>query len=131
MGRETKILLGLLAVLAGVFLGVLAVKLLVPRPPAGAGPDIRTEVAVARPIELVEPPALDPPSTPRRRFPSAPAAGPAATFDPALGDATAVASSTEAPVTAVAPTPISRPSAAPPVANGSSTSCDDCTWSRS
>jgi nucleoid-associated protein YgaU len=71
MGRETKILLGFLATLAGVFLGALSVKLLVPRPPAGAGPDIRTEVAVARPIELVEPPALDPPSAPRRRFAAA------------------------------------------------------------
>lgn len=113
MGRETKILLGLLAVLAGVFLGVLAVKLLVPRPPAGAGPDIRTEVAVARPIEVVEPPALDPPAAPRRSFPAAPAAAPAATFDPAPGDATAVESSPEAPVTAIARAPIGQPSAAP------------------
>lgn len=85
MGRETKILLGFLAMLAGVFLGVLAVKLLVPRPPAGAGPDIRTEVAVARPIELVEPPSLDPPSTSRRRFAS-PAADVAAPYA-AAGDA--------------------------------------------
>lgn len=114
MGRETKILLGLLAVLAGVFLGVLAVKLLVPRPPAGAGPDIRTEVAVARPIELVEPPALDPPSTPLRRFSAAPAAAPAAAFDPALGDAAAAVVSPESRVAAAAPRPISQPSAAPP-----------------
>lgn len=113
MGRETKILLGLLAALAGVFLGVLAVKLLVPRPPAGAGPDIRTEVAVARPIELVEPPALDPPSTPRRRFPPAPAAAPAAPFDPSAGDAMAVAAAPEAPVTAVARPPIGQPAIAP------------------
>lgn len=113
MGRETKILLGLLAVLAGVFLGVLAVKLLVPRPPAGAGPDIRTEVAVARPIELVEPPALDLPATPRGRFPAAPAAAPAAPFDPAAGDATAVATSPAAPVAAVARPPIGQPSGAP------------------
>ncbi|NBX30334.1 hypothetical protein EBR04_07830 [bacterium] len=41
MGRETKILLGLLGLLAGVFVGVLSMKLFVPRPPDGAGPDQR------------------------------------------------------------------------------------------
>jgi len=61
MGRETKILLGLLGLLAGVFVGVLSMKLLVPRPPAGAGPDVHDEVAVATPADLVEPPALEPP----------------------------------------------------------------------
>jgi nucleoid-associated protein YgaU len=68
MGRETKILLALLATLSGVFMGVLSMKLLVPRPPAGAGADVHTEVAAARPIELVEPPALDPSTPLRSRF---------------------------------------------------------------
>lgn len=59
MGRETKILLGLLGLLAGVFMGVLSMKLFVPRPPAGAGPDIHTEIAdTAAPHDLVEPPRL-------------------------------------------------------------------------
>jgi 5'-nucleotidase len=65
MGRETKLLLGLLALLAGVFMGLLSMKLLVPRPPAGTGPDIHTDVAVAsEPQDLVEPPRLDRPSPP-------------------------------------------------------------------
>jgi nucleoid-associated protein YgaU len=57
MGRETKILLGLLGLLAGAFMGVLSMKLFVPRPPAGAGPDIHTEIAAAA-HDLVEPPRL-------------------------------------------------------------------------
>lgn len=58
MGRETKILLGILGLLAGVFMGVLSMKLFVPRPPAGAGPDIQTELADTEPHALVEPPRL-------------------------------------------------------------------------
>ena len=58
MGREAKILLGFLGLLAGAFLGVLSMKLLVPRPPAGAGPDIQTEFAASEPHDLVEPPRL-------------------------------------------------------------------------
>ena len=58
MGRETKLLLGLLATLLGVFVGVLSMKLLVPRPPAGAGPDIQADVATTEPQDLVEPPRL-------------------------------------------------------------------------
>ena len=53
MGRETKLLLGFLATLLGVFLGVLSMKLLVPRPPAGTGPDIHADVAATEPQELV------------------------------------------------------------------------------
>lgn len=60
MGRETKILLALLGLLAGVFVGVLSMKLLVPRPPVGAGPDIHDEIAAATPAAIVEPPALAP-----------------------------------------------------------------------
>jgi hypothetical protein len=62
MGRETKILLALLATLAGVFLGVLSMKLLVPRPPVGAGPDVHVDIASTGENELVEPPSLSPPS---------------------------------------------------------------------
>jgi nucleoid-associated protein YgaU len=62
MGRETKILLALLATLAGVFLGALSMKLLVPRPPVGAGPDVHIDGASAESHELVDPPSLSPPS---------------------------------------------------------------------
>jgi 5'-nucleotidase len=58
MGRETKILLALLATLAGVFLGVLSMKLLVPRPPVGAGPDVHIDAATAEANALVDPPAF-------------------------------------------------------------------------
>ena len=61
MGREIKILLALLGLLAGVFLGVVSLKLLVPRPPAGTGPDIHAVAATTEPQALVEPPALEPP----------------------------------------------------------------------
>ncbi|MFN7813556.1 MAG: LysM peptidoglycan-binding domain-containing protein [Planctomycetia bacterium] len=49
MGREAKILLGLLGLLAGVFCGVLSMKLFVHRPPAGAGPDVRVAVDAVEP----------------------------------------------------------------------------------
>jgi 5'-nucleotidase / UDP-sugar diphosphatase len=62
MGRETKILLALLATLAGVFLGVLSMKLLVPRPPIGAGPDVHIDVADTEHHELVDPPSPSPPA---------------------------------------------------------------------
>jgi 5'-nucleotidase len=62
MGRETKILLALLATLAGVFVGVLSMKLLVPRPPVGAGPDVHIDVASAEANVLVDPPSLSPPA---------------------------------------------------------------------
>jgi len=75
MGRETKILLALLATLAGVFLGVLSMKLLVPRPPVGAGPDVHIDVASAESHQLVDPPAF-----------SAPAPRPAAA-EPAVDEA--------------------------------------------
>ncbi len=64
-------MLGLLATLAGVFLGVLSMKLLVPRPPAGAGPDVHADVATTEPHDLVDPPALD------QQEPVEPAATPA------------------------------------------------------
>jgi 5'-nucleotidase len=62
MGRETKILLALLATLAGVFVGVLSMKLLVPRPPTGAGPDVAIDTVTTGAIELVDPPSPSPPT---------------------------------------------------------------------
>ncbi len=56
--REKTILLAMLGTLAGAFVGVLSMKLLVPRPPNGAGPDIHLESAESVGIDLVEPPAL-------------------------------------------------------------------------
>lgn len=56
--REKTILLAMLGTLAGAFVGVLSMKLLVPRPPNGAGPDIHLESAGSDGLDLVEPPAL-------------------------------------------------------------------------
>jgi len=64
MGRETKLLLALLGLLAGVFLGVTSMKLFVPRPPAGAGPDVHSDIALTEAQALVEPPDLSPPAPP-------------------------------------------------------------------
>ncbi|MFM8735882.1 MAG: hypothetical protein ACKOC8_11885 [Pirellulales bacterium] len=58
MGRETRLLLGFLALLAGVFLGVLSMKLLVRRPPPGTGPDVHADIAAVESQDLVDPPAL-------------------------------------------------------------------------
>jgi len=60
MGRETKLLLGLLGLLAGLFVGVLSLKLLVPRPPAGAGPDVHGQNPFAVRQQVVPPPARGP-----------------------------------------------------------------------
>jgi len=81
MGREAKLLLALLGLLAGVFVGVLSMKLLVPRPPAGAGPDIHADFTSAPPVELVEPPT---PTLPAGGFAAAPPLVPAV---PAVDDA--------------------------------------------
>jgi len=70
MGREKKIMLILLGTLSGAFLGVLSLKLLVPRPPSGVGPDVHFTAAAGseqdqqNPHDVVEPPTL---SLPPRR----------------------------------------------------------------
>lgn len=64
MGREAKLLLALLGLLSGGLVGVVAMKLFVPRPPVGAGPDIHYgDLAASEVQELVEPPAFSWPST--------------------------------------------------------------------
>jgi 5'-nucleotidase/UDP-sugar diphosphatase len=63
MGREPKFLLALLGLLSGALVGVVAIKLFVPRPPAGAGPDIHLgDVSATEVQDLVEPPPLALPS---------------------------------------------------------------------
>lgn len=57
MGREQHILLAILGLLAGAFVGVLSMKLLSPRPPAGTVPVIEGELAVTAPVSG-EPPTL-------------------------------------------------------------------------
>jgi len=91
MGRETKILLALLGLLSGTFVGVLSTKLLVPRPPAGAGPDVHADFVVAPSPDLVEPPSLTvrpapPPPTeaPASRRPRDPFVSPAGLESPPL-----------------------------------------------
>jgi len=59
MGRETKILLGLLGTLSTTFAGVLGSKLLIPRPPEGAGPDVHQAAGEFEPSEIVEPPSFE------------------------------------------------------------------------
>lgn len=89
MGRETKILLALLGLLVGVFLGVVSAKLFVPRPPAGAGPDVQADIATVEAQALVEPPALSPPPAISADLAAAlmpaPPADPAPTDDPYAG----------------------------------------------
>jgi len=82
MGRETKILLALLGLLGGAFLGVVSLKLFVPRPPAGTGPDVHADVATVKEQALVEPPDLQPPLPP----PPLPAAAALPTTDFAAGE---------------------------------------------
>lgn len=59
MGRESRFLLALLGLLAGVFVAALSLKLFVPRPPRGTGPDIHAP-APASIADLVPPPDLTP-----------------------------------------------------------------------
>lgn len=63
MGRETRLLLAILGVLGGAFVGVLSMKLLVPRPPAGAGPDVDPQHPLVAGQDIVEPPDLEPAPT--------------------------------------------------------------------
>jgi len=86
--REKTMLLGMLGTLAGAFAGVLSLKLFVPRPPSGTGPDVHLAAA---PLDLVEPPELSaPPSAPPSLpdpFKSLGAPAGAATRDEPSGDA--------------------------------------------
>jgi nucleoid-associated protein YgaU len=120
MGRETKLLLGLLATLLGVFVGVLSMKLLVPRPPAGAGPDVQADIAATEPQDLVEPPRfaadpLPPPAPPadepavRSRFAGA---GPSSDAPPPARDPFVARASFEEP-TAPPPAPLPVTTAQP------------------
>ena len=59
MGRESRFLLTLLGLLAGVFVAALSLRLFVPRPPRGTGPDIHTTTPMAS-TEIVPPPVLSP-----------------------------------------------------------------------
>jgi 5'-nucleotidase/UDP-sugar diphosphatase len=83
MGRETKFLLAVLAALTGAFVGVLSMKLLVPRPPAGAGPDVEVPQEFASEQDLVEPPSLGQRSLPASAFAAAPDFAPAGQGDAA------------------------------------------------
>ncbi len=60
MGRESRLLLALLGLLAGVFVAALTIRLFSPRPPKGAGPDIHAAPASSAPTPLVPPPVLTP-----------------------------------------------------------------------
>ncbi|MFM8954016.1 MAG: LysM peptidoglycan-binding domain-containing protein, partial [Planctomycetaceae bacterium] len=100
MGRETKILLGLLGLLAGVFGGVLSMKLFVPRPPDGAGPDIHSSHEFVETQQVVEPPAL------------APRAWDFAAAPPLVSDHTATIAAV-APVAAEEPSPTATAARAP------------------
>lgn len=90
MGRETRILLGLLGLLAGLFVGVLSLKLLVPRPPEGAGPDVHGDMAFTVRQELVPPPARGPRAADFAAAPPLVATVPTALAVPALGLDTAL-----------------------------------------
>ena len=113
MGRETKILLGFLGLLAGVFVGVLSLKLLVPRPPAGTGPDIRSEAAAATAQERVEPPAPPPAAGRRWDFAAAPPLVP-----DAAEPATAAAPVEPARFSRFAAAPPEPPADGPPATDG-------------
>jgi len=92
MGRESRFLLALLGLLAGVFVAALSLKLFVPRPPQGTGPDIHAP-SPASIAELVPPPDLTP----------SPVA--AAPWDRPPDDATPAPSRFSAPVTPTVPPP--------------------------
>jgi len=83
MGRESRFLLAILGLLAGVFIAALVVRLLSPRPPRGAGPDIQLNAAAAVPTPIVSPPDLAP--GPRPTPALTPTAGPTATAAAAGG----------------------------------------------
>ena len=79
MNREKQILLGFLGLLCGGFVAILGAKLFIPRPPAGAGPDIDAPSRITEPQLVVEPPALDAPD--ERPLPAATPDDPPPAFD--------------------------------------------------
>lgn len=94
MGRETKILLGLLGTLAFVFLGALLAKLFIARPPEGTGVDVHADVARAEPHEIVEPPVPGRPAV--SAFAAAAVSEPPSVSEPAAAS--------DAPMASEAPT---------------------------
>lgn len=116
MGRETKFLLAVLAALTGAFVGVLSMKLLVPRPPAGAGPDVEAPHQLVESQDLVEPPALGQRSIPASIFAAAPDLVPQP--KEANEDSAAAAAAVAAPVRDpfVARTVFQEPTPPPPAA---------------
>jgi 5'-nucleotidase / UDP-sugar diphosphatase len=129
MGRETTFLLAVLGILGGAFMGVLSMKLLVPRPPAGAGPDVDPQEVVAASHDLVEPPALEP------RVPTA--SSPAVRRDPFVTRSAFTAPDAEIP-DEIAPPPAApafaqpaaiEPAPAAPIAGSYVTAPGDTWWS--
>lgn len=108
MGRETKLLLAVLAALTGAFVGVLSMKLLVPRPPAGAGPDVEVPQEFAGGQDLVEPPSLGERSLPASAFAAAP------DFAPAVASQAAPPSDPFVAQTAFQPAAVEADDPAPP-----------------
>jgi len=116
MGRETKLLLGLLATLLGVFVGVLSMKLLVPRPPAGAGPDVHPDLAAVEPHDVVEPPE---PAFGPSAFAAAPPLLPPPPADgPPRRDPFVSPASFEQPASAEPPAPLAADDGETPAAGG-------------
>jgi hypothetical protein len=121
MARETRLLLGLLGLLAGLFVGVVSLKLLVPRPPEGVGPDVHGDVAFTVRQALVPPPVRGPRAADFAAAPplvgsmpgSMPLASPFGEASPRLADAFPVDA---AGLVADEPAP-SRFASAPPVAD--------------
>lgn len=101
MGREIRILLALLGLLAGVFVGVLSMKLLVPRPPAGAGPDVHADLASNESQDLVEPPRFGMRASDFASAPPLTATPPESPAEPPVATGSRFATPTREPATTV------------------------------
>jgi len=114
MGRETKFLLAVLGVLGGAFVGVLSMKLLVPRPPAGAGPDVDPQEQIVASHDIVEPPALEPrASTSAFTAKRDPFLAPAAFAESAAAEPAEAIEPRSLPADAAPAAPLDAPPAAP------------------